>query len=201
MSSAGKHHLRVCKPALIATETTYISNNIIDPLYDIILGEWEKGLDHAEEYGWRAWRIKGGRHTVIVWDEGNGYYNLITVEECHHDDSMLDELYAGVAIFADLSIDERERLIKLCKPETVRKLVAEHFEFIYDYGVKIEYDMRPFPLEEQPVQSLAEIIRVAREHGKHEEVIEKLRKSVKEEKFLSIAKALTLHAPDLKNIL
>lgn len=37
---------------------------------------WES----AEEYGERAWRIAGENYSVIVWDEGNGYFEPLGVE-------------------------------------------------------------------------------------------------------------------------
>lgn len=36
--------------------------------------------EHAPEYGDRAWRIRGKRLSIIVWDEGNGWYEPLGVE-------------------------------------------------------------------------------------------------------------------------
>ena len=35
---------------------------------------------HAPEYGERAWRIPGRRLSIVVWDNGNGYYEPLGVE-------------------------------------------------------------------------------------------------------------------------
>jgi len=40
-----------------------------------------KFFERAEEYGWRAWRVKGSKQTLIVWDVGNGWYSIIRKEE------------------------------------------------------------------------------------------------------------------------
>lgn len=40
-----------------------------------------KFFERAEEYGWRAWRVKGRKQTLIVWDVGNGGYSIIKKEE------------------------------------------------------------------------------------------------------------------------
>jgi len=198
MSSAGKHYLRVCRPAFIAVQSTYISNNSDNPLFGIILGEEEKILGRAEEYGERAWRMKGSRHTVVVWDEGNGYYNIIAVEECHHDDSILDELYAAACVLADIDEFGKEVLVKHCSPETIRRLVAEHFDYIYQNTTEWDFHSRKNPPIFAPPQVLAEIIREAKIRGKHEDIIKELIEYTNKEQFSSLAQSIVSYAPDLK---
>ena len=35
-------------------------------------------FEYAPEYGERAWKVQGVRRTLIVWDEGNGWYSILT---------------------------------------------------------------------------------------------------------------------------
>jgi hypothetical protein len=34
--------------------------------------------EYVPEYGERAWKVQGRKRTLIVWDEGNGWYSLLT---------------------------------------------------------------------------------------------------------------------------
>ena len=34
--------------------------------------------EHVSQYGERAWKVQGRKRTLIVWDEGNGWYSILT---------------------------------------------------------------------------------------------------------------------------
>lgn len=182
-----RHFLKICRPAFLAVRSTDIHNSG-DPLYDILLGEEEKILGRAPEYGWRAWRIKGSRHTLICWDEGNGYFSVMAVEECHHDETLLDELYAAACVLSYMNPEGKEVLLKNCSVEKLRECISKHFDYIY-----AEITQGEGFLLDSPPPILAELIREARKRGKHIQIIEKLDK----ETLFSIAR----HAPDLGRML
>lgn len=53
----------------------FFSQDEIIALTDFPEGRY---FERAPEYGDRAWIVEGRRRTLIVWDEGNGWYSILT---------------------------------------------------------------------------------------------------------------------------
>jgi len=51
---------------------------------EYVLGGMKKGFKFhgkADEYGERAWRVKGKWGTVVYWDQGNGWSQPLKIEK------------------------------------------------------------------------------------------------------------------------
>lgn len=198
-----RHYLKVCRPAFVAAKNNLrIPNGCVsqgnNPLFEIIVGE-VKDKYETHEYGRSAIRIVGSRHTVISWDG----YKIALVEECHHDNSILDELYAAVCVLADMDNLGKRALVDNSKPEIVREIISKHFDYVYHWTMEDELFTRKFsPMDfETPPLILAEFLRIAKEHGMHKEAFDRITKPLNDEKTSELAKSIVQHAPDLSQLL
>jgi len=49
-----------------------------------VVGRYKIPYEPADDWGERAFRVRGERHTVIIHDEGNGWHRILAVESCNH---------------------------------------------------------------------------------------------------------------------
>ena len=71
-------------------------------------GGWH---ERAEEYGERAWRVKGESADVVYWDVGNGWSSIITVLAHTGNENAVVEFWnrlIGIAPDGELEEDEDE---------------------------------------------------------------------------------------------
>jgi len=53
-----------------------VEGYFLKTLAELLEGYFER----APEFGERAWRIRGRKYTIVVWDDGNGWFTPIGVE-------------------------------------------------------------------------------------------------------------------------
>lgn len=179
-------YVTLCRPA---HRSPGIDEN--NPLFEILLGE-QKEVEKAPEYDERALRVVGSRHTLICLDVG--YLLTISAEECHHDDTILDELYAASCVLSHMDVKGKEKFIERCGIEAVRAFISENFNSIIRF---FEDDLlesnTTSDILKSPPQVLAELIREAAKHEEHPRIIKAM-----SEKQIS---ELVSHAPDLKTLI
>lgn len=162
-----------------------------NPLFGILLGE-QKRVEKASEYDEKTWRVIGSRHTLICFDMGS--FLVISAEACHHDDSILDELYAAFSILSPMEIKDKEKFLERCRFEAVKAFISEKFEeIIYFFEDDSPESNTAKCVLNSPPQVLAELIREAAKHEKHPLIIEAM-----DNKQIS---SVIRHAPDLKSLI
>ncbi|ADC64709.1 hypothetical protein Ferp_0535 [Ferroglobus placidus DSM 10642] len=125
-----RDYVKICKPAFFSNSIP--ENNL---LFSLLLDGSSDSSNHsterAEEYGERFWRLAGERHTLICYDIGDRLI-LERVEECHHDDSILDELYAAASILSEAGLKRKQEFFERIGGEKVREFIAKHSDYFIE---------------------------------------------------------------------
>jgi len=114
-------YVRICRPA-------FFSSNISEYnlFFDLLQGSL-RSSERAEEYGERYWRMVGEHHTLICFDAGDCWI-LEKVEECHHDDSILDELFAAASILSHAGLKVKQEFYERCGAEKLREFIKRNVD-------------------------------------------------------------------------